>query len=130
MLFEYNIDNVSVKFNNKEEAIHDLTPPFVAHLGTNFAIVSKISEEVHYVLDSKLQKMSIGNFVKLWDGIALFAEPTEYSHEPEYTKHHQMEIIDFVLKSTLACSITILMVLLFVSNRIYSNVYLISNFPL
>lgn len=86
MLEEYKIPNVSIKI--AKEDIRFISPPFIAHIGTDFVIVKKITKEkINYLWNNKSITISKKQFLDLWSGVLLLAEPTSASIEPEYRIH-------------------------------------------
>lgn len=54
MLSEYKIGNQGIRISNKEEFIHDLEAPFIAHIGSDFVVVYKIHKDtVSYIWQKK-----------------------------------------------------------------------------
>lgn len=123
ILSDYNIENVGVKINNKEDEIFNLEAPFIVYLGTDFAIVYKItSVKVHYIWKEKKMELSVDNFCKLWNGVTLLVEINEKSAEPNYLEHRKQERLSLVQNILLTGAISILITLTFISNLTYNNI--------
>ena len=63
MLNDYGIANKGVRTQTKDEAVKELVPPYIAH--------------IFYIWRGVDIKSTYNEFVKVWDGIALIAEPDE-----------------------------------------------------
>jgi hypothetical protein len=122
MLSDYNIENSGIKINNREEAIHELEVPFIAHIGSDFVVVYKItSEKVYYIWNKKDHSTSIDEFLKMWSGVVLYAEPNENSIEPEYKVHHKKDLFSFLQKIILLAAILLILVVAFFKNGLYRD---------
>ncbi|WP_165045093.1 thioredoxin domain-containing protein [Dysgonomonas sp. ZJ709] len=133
MLSEYNIENVGVRINNKEEDIHSLEPPFIAHTGSDFVVVEKITPtKVHYNWQGKQIINTVKEFIDTWSGVILVAEPTPKSIEPFYKENKKNELFNVLQKKYLLISVCILLILSYFSNSLYTNIWanlsLIANF--
>ncbi|OJX62666.1 vitamin K epoxide reductase family protein [Dysgonomonas sp. 37-18] len=126
MLSDYNIENIGIKVNNKEEDIFNLEVPFIAHVGSGFAIVEEIANSnVIYLWNSKKVKISIDRFVNMWSGATLILEANKSSIEPNYYKHIKEELVINTQKFLLLLFSIILVFIGFIQNQIYQSVYLI-----
>lgn len=126
MLSDYNIKNVGIKLDNKEEDIFNLEVPFIAYVGSNFVVISKItSNKIYYIWNGKEIGLDINEFCKFWDGVILIAEPNEQSCEPDYSKNYKQELFSFAQKTILMSAISLLLILTFISNHLYANIGLI-----
>ena len=86
ILSSYQIPNAGIRLEDKD--ITRLSPPFIAHVSNNFAVVSTVSEErVTYLWNNRTFTDDIQEFKKGWSGVVLLAEPQKESIEPDYQKH-------------------------------------------
>ena len=123
MLSDYGIENKGFKTENKEEAIKILEAPFIAHIGTDFVVVFKITtDRVHYVWQGKNVDVTLDEFLKSWSGTVLLAEENENSIEPDYKKNRQKEWLAMLKKGGIVSAAGVLAALFFVHNRVYDNV--------
>ncbi|WP_291592594.1 vitamin K epoxide reductase family protein [Bacteroides sp.] len=122
MLSDYNIKNYGVRIDDKIGAIHELEVPFIAHIGFDFVVVYKITvERVYYVWNKKGDSTLIDEFLKIWSGIILYAEPDEKSIEPDYEVHYRKELIVFMQKVILLTAIPLIFVVSFFKNELYKE---------
>lgn len=115
LLNEYHIDNVGVKIKDKD--VYKLDTPFIAHTGYDFVVVDKISattKQVYYSWNQKEYTSTTDEFEKMWTGIALLAEPTNDSIEPNYKEHRKDDLFYYIR------NLLLLMLLLFV--LVYSGI--------
>jgi protein-disulfide isomerase len=123
MLSNYNVENTGVKISNKTEAIHELEIPFIAHIGSDFIVVYKITtEKVFYIWNKKDLSVSIEEFCKMWTGIILYTEPDENSIEPDYNAHREKEVFISVQKIALFTAMLLALIVVFVKNDLYKEV--------
>ncbi|OJV87177.1 MAG: hypothetical protein BGO34_12555 [Bacteroidia bacterium 44-10] len=119
MLSDYGIENVGVKISDKNE-ICTIEPPFIAHTGNDFAVVEKIDKDhVQFIEGNKRIKISLGEFLKMWTGYTLIAEPDKTSKEPDYEVHFRKELFSNLLKIILLSITLFLFAFAFISNKSY-----------
>lgn len=110
MLYSYNIPNIGIQVTDKN--IYSLTPPFIAHIGTDFVVVNDIKEgNVNYYWNNRNITISEKQFQNLWTGVVLIAEPTKDSVEPNYKMHIKDECIH-KMQSFLLVDITFILLFL------------------
>lgn len=103
MLSIYNIPNIACRVLDKD--IDSTSVPFVAHINNDFVVVKKINDtNVSFIWNGTSIIVTKKQFTNLWTGVALFAEPTEYSVEPQYRKHYLVHIL-YNIKMVLLCCI-------------------------
>lgn len=69
-------------------------------------------------------KSTYSEFVKVWDGIALVAEPDETSGEPNYGENKRKDLWHTGVQIVLGCSVMMLCLLFYwqnVSNSVGTN---------
>ncbi len=108
MLNTYGIKNEGIKIHDKEENIFNLETPFIAHTGSDFVPVYKISsEKISYISRNGRVSITPTEFCNFWTGITLFVEPDKSSIEPDYVEHRKKEYllqsINSLLKFFLFC---------------------------
>ena len=90
MLTVYGIKNGGFRIERKED-IYNVASPFIAYVGGDFAVVDAISpEQTNYIWKGKSISISTSEFLKIWSGVFLIAEPDKESVEPNY-KHHRFK---------------------------------------
>ena len=130
MLSDYGIENKGFKTDNKEDAIKTLEAPFIAHIGSDFVVVFKITaERIYYLWYGKNINITIDEFLQTWTGVVLLAETDENSIEPDYRDNRKKEYATTLQKYGLLSAIILLTGLLFIHNRIYENAGWILVFP-
>lgn len=123
MLYHYNIENSGVKIENRQEGIRELKVPFIAHIGSDFVIVYKITiDTVYYIWNKKYLNVSIDEFCEIWSGIILYAEPDEYSVEPDYNLNHKTQFFKQLQRAVLWIAIFLILVVAFINNSLYEGV--------
>lgn len=122
MLTDYKIENIAIRSKNKTKTLRELEVPFVAYVASDFVIVFRITQEnVDYLWRNKPISVPPEKFLDIWTGIALIAEPDNYSSEPNYKENKKKEIYGNIRKNTLFLfSILLVSLLLIQSNQSYS----------
>lgn len=123
MLSHYGVNNIGIRVEDKNEDIHDLETPFIAHTGSGFMVVEAISkEEVTYHWNAKRVKMLMTEFINVWSGATLIVEADENSREPNYIEHRKDKLTSGVKKSILLLTIIGLVTIGFIQNQIYQSI--------
>lgn len=112
LLQSYGIPNEADRLSDKSQ-LAAIPTPFLAKIDGGFVIVTDISAptagkpgEVSYIYYHKTYTKSYDTFLKMTDGTVLRAFPTADSREPDYGKHHFLEVAAVVKKWILiACAI-------------------------
>ncbi|WP_165044800.1 vitamin K epoxide reductase family protein [Dysgonomonas sp. ZJ709] len=126
MLSHFGVENLGVKANDKEEDILALETPYIAHIGSDFVTVYKVTEsEISFIRDGKEITVSLEEYLKIWSGVVLLAETNENSMEPEYKKNRKSEFLGRIQKMLLILAIAVLSIILLIHNDIYHNIGLI-----
>lgn len=121
MLSVYKIENTGVQVEDKN--LKELTFPFVAHVGNDFVVVRHLSgQTVEYIWRGKKISVPVDEFKRLWSGIALVAEPGEFSREPEYDKHWKAELSNLVQRIGLIMILAVLLLLGCLQHRLFSSI--------
>ena len=103
MLSDYKVENVCIRLKNKREGLEKLDIPFIAHFGNDFVIIcEKDSESVVYQWKDKSVRMDIERFLATWSGVALVAEATNISEEPDFLIHRKQEMFALCQKIVIA----------------------------
>ena len=123
MLFDYGIENKGFKTENKGEAIKALEAPFIAHTGTDFVVVFKITaDRIYYLWQGKNVNITLNDFLQTWSGVVLLAETNEESIEPNYKENRNKELAITLQKCGLLLAIGLFVGFFFIYNRIYENI--------
>lgn len=122
ILSDYKITNAGVRVNDKEKDLYGLSVPFVAHISNSFVTVNKVTKDkVYYRWDDKNIENDTRQFLDIWSGIVLLAEPNESSIEPNYHKHRRVEVFQQLLKSIWIIAVVMILVLISLKNQVYTN---------
>lgn len=125
MLLDYRVKNIGVKISNKND-ICRIEPPFVAHIGSDFVVVEKMHDKyIYFFSDNKRVKTTVDEFMKIWTGYTLVAEPDEGAIEPNYTTNFQKELFQNISKITVLSVSVLLVILAFIYNTSYNSWVLI-----
>lgn len=120
MLSDYQVDNKGITVEDKEDALSNLEPPFIAHMNQGFVIVTNITpEKIFFRQGNKESSMPVGDFKKAWSGSFLIADPDVNSIEPGYKNNQKMYFIRQAQKYIYEFSILLLIIL----GIIYSGLY-------
>jgi hypothetical protein len=110
LLHDYGADNVTVQLLEEDKDITKLEAPLVVSLGSHIAIVSKIENDyvTYTTLNNTKAKDTVKNFNGYWSGIALLAETSSSSIEPDYVKHKLSDLFNAAQKCfLLVCAIAV-----------------------
>ena len=133
MLTVYGIDNVALRFDQKENSqVLALPTPFVAHTYGDFILVHKITpSSVYYYWNGKNISVTLEQFIKIWSGVVLLAEVDKDSIEPDYQNHLKKVLYKNVLDALLKFFLLLLFVVIYIQQELYvdykSNLFLIIN---
>jgi uncharacterized membrane protein/thiol-disulfide isomerase/thioredoxin len=92
---KWKVGNICLKVDKQK--IDILPVPFIAHLdlgGGTFAVVKSVSKgKISYIKSDKKkeEETPLDDFVKLWDGVALFSERSSESGEKDYVLKRRKE---------------------------------------
>lgn len=99
ILDNYKIWNQGYRLNNVDEIIN-LSPPFVAKLGSQFSTISYIDEKrVIYTNDKEKGEMPFSIFKELFSGEVLVAEKKDVSQEPSFWQNLASDIYVFSINT-------------------------------
>ena len=122
MLSDYGIENEGLRFDNKRENLPLLEAPFIAHTGHDFVIVTNNTpQNVDYLWKNKKISVTADEFIRIWSGIVLLAEPNENSGEPDYRLHREKEFYKNSVKYLLMFLSALCIGLLYVYRQLYCN---------
>lgn len=122
MLSAYGIENAGFSVERKVD-ICSTTPPFIAYAGGDFVVVDVVNpEQIGYIWNGKRISVTTNEFLKIWSGVVLMAQPDENSGEPDYSHHKRVENIAKVKSYAIALSIVAVFIFACISTRIYANI--------
>lgn len=121
ILTMYGIENAGFTVEQKE-IICTASPPFIAFAGGDFVIVEKINtEQTQYVWNGKRIDVTTNEFLKMWSGVVLLAQPNEHSIEPDYRLHKQQENIRKLVNYTMVAAVAFVFLTACLEQRIYAH---------
>ncbi len=93
MLSDYGVENAGLRITDKND-IYRIETPFIAHIDIEFVVVTKVTtEKVHFLTRAQETIVNTPQFLDLWSGVVLIAEPDENSIEPNYPENRKKEKI-------------------------------------
>lgn len=127
MLTHFGISNSGIKVLNKEEDVRRLIPPYIAHLGGDFAVVENTTKRnvSYYWGDGERINVPMEDFLDIWTGATLIVETDKNSKEPEYEKHKKEEFVSNSKKILLIITIFSLIIIGIIQSEIYTQIGLI-----
>jgi len=131
MLSDYGVENAGLKIKDKENNIHNLQTPFIAHVSDDFQIVRDVgSDHVITIWKGKYLKTPISEFLNIWSGIVLMVDCDESAIEPDYTVNRRRELFDIVQKAFLSICVLAFILLPFITFGLYSDLWIFFSFIL
>ena len=122
MLSDYGIENGTTHIKDKKNDIKEIQTPFIAHYGRDFAVVNEVTpEHVSFLWKGLKHSMPVAKFVTAWSGIALLAESSPSSIEPDYKKHRKSALLQFLIKILLFCAGGFILLATYWKTSIYLN---------
>lgn len=118
----YNVSSEIRRYADKSSVFTE-RGPFLAMILGKLEIVTAIDDDsVTIVKDSKPEKMAKADFLKQWNGKALFATPGCESCEPEFRKHKQIRGVALARRWGIPLCGIILFVLFYITNGLYHSI--------
>ena len=122
MLSDYGVENAATRIEDKESDIFNIELPFIAHIGSDFAVVQKIdNDNVSYWWSGKKITIPVSEFIKTWSGVVLLAEPSPNSKEPNYAESRKKELFSIVQKGILAIVGVLLFGLAYINQELFTD---------
>ena len=116
MLSDYGVKNAATRIEDKENDIYEIETPFIAHVGSDFAVVYRVDKKnVHFRLNDKDIDLPVNEFLPAWSGVVLLAEPASEAKEPAYDKHRKQELLNVLQNYALIASAGLILVLICIS---------------
>ena len=124
LLEEYGVPNEALELPDKEGDLDKLTPPYLARVGSTFAVVTDAGDtvELNYGDGTGPKRIPREEFMKIWSGVVLLAYPAEKSAEPDYGMHKFVEIGNKAKRWVLSATCLFIFAYLFISNGLYRHV--------
>jgi len=122
MLSDYDVDNVATRIPDKENNLTEIATPFIAQFGGDFVAVQKVdSGQVSFRWKGAMHVLPVARFSEAWNGIALLAESSEKSVEPDYREHRQTELLKLVKQTAFLAACGLIFVIAYINNLLYTN---------
>lgn len=125
LLKEYGVDNTGIRVTDKSE-LTAIPVPFLAQTGSGvFVIVTDMDPARNVVEYDSLgvkESVSVNDFERAWNGVALLAYPSKASKEPDYGSHRLSEIVARTSKYALAVAALAVFVYFFITRHVYAHV--------
>lgn len=92
LLAEYGVKTLAVRVDDKERMLGQLSLPFVAEVGGDLVVVERTEQRpdgkwIVYTSSEKQYMQPEESFLLNWSGVALLAEKTAESAEPDLARH-------------------------------------------
>lgn len=123
LLTSYGIPNAAFRIKDTNEILK-VPVPFIAQKDHSFVLVTDIDAEgkgMKWKTCRGEESGTTDDFIGGWSGIVLQAYPDENSIEPDYSKHHLLEIAKVAKRWILILCACLLGVWGFVEGRLYTN---------
>lgn len=122
LLKEYGVESEGYKLNDKRE-IARLSTPFLAVTSVGMVIVTDVSDnQIGYISQGVKEVAPFDQFCNAWNGNVFLSFPTPEAAEPDYISHARLEFFMRAKKWVLVFCISALLIYLFITNRLYSDV--------
>lgn len=124
LLQSYGIPNEAFQVPDKATDLPLMPVPFLAQVADNFAIVSAVGKDTVAVSNADntaFTAVPTATFLGRWSGVALVAYPTRHSAEPDYRRHHILDIAQSAKKWILAACALFIFAYLFVASQVYTR---------
>lgn len=127
MLREYNIANEGIEVDDKKTFdLFSVKLPFIAQMGTGFAVVSKITgNKISCIINDLEIIIDRDTFIKSWKGVLLLVEPNEDSIEPDFNAHQKDLFIQNVKKGLLVGAFVGAFIISLIANKQFWNIGLV-----
>ena len=123
MLTEYGIHNAATRISNKEQSLSEIQTPFIASFGGDFAVVKNVTaKDISFLYRGAPHSLPIAKFTEAWNGIALLADPSLDSMEPDYKKHRKTELLQLLIKALFFCACSFILCATFLQIKLYASV--------
>ena len=121
LLTSYGIDNAAFQIADPKELLL-ISTPFVAQKGHSFVVVTDVKpDSVKWLANGLESEASPENFLSGCPGVVLQAYPSPDSAEPDYARHHFLEIAAGVKRWLLTFSLAALFIIGFIFSGMWRN---------
>ena len=121
VLEDYGVKTQGIKLGDKRE-VQKLPVPFIAPLPHGNVIVTSVGDNVDYLSQGVVERVSLDLFLSKWGGVALLAFPDADAKEPDYGLHCRLDFFDSAKVWILLAVAVFLFAYLFISNGLYSHI--------
>ncbi len=117
----YNVSSELRSFTDKWSVFSEKAPFLAMVLGKLEIVTAFGDDSVTIVKGSKTETMTKADFIKQWNGKALFATPGCESCEPEFRKHKQIRGVALARRWGIPLCAVVLFALFYISNGLYHS---------
>ena len=122
MLSDYRVESIAIKTEDKETDLFNIDLPFIAHTGDGFVVMSEAdSENVSYLWNEKKITIPFSQFIQSWSGVALLAEVSPCSIEPNYIENRNKELFTSAQKGLLAIAGILIFGLAYIRQELFTD---------
>lgn len=124
LLQQYGIGSETLRLSDPHNTLDRLPVPFLAGYNGAFVVVRSVGDGSVVLSDGSGKgavATSRGDFEKGFNGLVMLASPAGDAAEPDYGKHHFLEIASSVKKVLLTLCASFLLIYLYVSNGIWHS---------
>ena len=125
LLGEYGVETAAFRVADKSADLDKIAVPFIAPMNDGLVIVTEVTgDSIGYLSQGVAEKVSRGDWVESWQGVALCGAASESSCEPDYKAHRRLEMLKRLRDIGLRAGLVMLFLYLFISNGLWSHVSL------
>ena len=125
LLGEYGVETAAFRVSDKSADLDKIAVPFIAPMNDGLVIVTEVTgDSIGYLSQGVAEKVSRGDWVESWQGVALCGAASESSCEPDYKAHRRLEMLKRLRDIGLRAGLVMLFLYLFISNGLWSRVSL------
>ena len=123
MLSDYGIENAAIRITDKEENLAEIPTPFIAPFGGDFATIHKVEpDKVSFLWRGSPHTLPVAKFVEAWSGVALLAESSSSSIDPDYKEHRETETLQFFVKALLFSAAGFILLTSYLKGELYASI--------
>ena len=122
LLEEYGVATAAFRVADKEADLKHVTIPFIAPVEDGLVIVTHVDDDtVSYLSQGQLEKMDRGDWVAVWDGMAMCASTTPSTREPDYKSHRRLELLKKWRNVGIVAGLVLLLLYFFIAGGLWQK---------
>lgn len=127
LLKEYGVETLAVRIEDKKQGLGQVPFPFVAEVGSDLVVVERSEQrpDGRWIVYTSFEKQYVqpeASFLLNWSGVALLAEKTAESAEPDLTRHRIEDRLETGALATWLFSVAGLLVVFAVKSAFWNEV--------